>query len=117
MAILLKTKHTVRILDDIKKKIDAHEIDTWSYDSDNDFTHCVQQWEKKAWIRPKVEIEKSQIVFYMIGRKGVVMSKDIYSVYQGRFLEMLLKNYANEVDAIEILLPLRNEYDVKNVDY
>lgn len=117
MAILIKTSDPNGLLVDIKKKIDDHEIDTWSYDEDNDFTHDVPQWARKAWIRPYIIEAECQIVFAMVGRKGVVMTKEVYSLFQGRFMEMLLKYYANIVEEMRILLPLRNEYDVKNVDY
>ena len=44
MAIYVKTDTPRRLVENIKKAIDEHKIDTWSVDSDNDFTHDVDQW-------------------------------------------------------------------------
>lgn len=49
MAIKLKLSispaATLRLL---KIKIDNHEIETWEYDEDGDFTYSVPQWKNKA---------------------------------------------------------------------
>lgn len=89
MAIKLKVSiaPTV-ILTVLKKKIDNKEIDTWEYDEDGDFTHSASQWKNKAWFTP---ICKDDILeFELLGRKETKMTMMEYSVYHGRFSEMLL---------------------------
>jgi hypothetical protein len=48
MAVRVSTTHPSSLLAAIKKAIDARHVDTWSYDSDGDFTHTPLQWAKKA---------------------------------------------------------------------
>lgn len=109
MAIYVKTDTPGRLVENIKKKIDEHKIDTWSVDSDNDFTHDVDQWRKKAWIRYR--IEAGRVVFFIVGRKGFDMTIVEYAVYHGRFVEMLLAHFNKECDAIEVS-PLATSYDI-----
>lgn len=109
MAIYVKTDTPGRLVENIKKKIDEHKIDTWSVDSDNDFTHDVDQWRKKAWIRYR--IEDGRVVFYVICRKDANMTIVEYAVYHGRFVEMLLAHFDKECDAIEVS-PLATSYDI-----
>lgn len=42
MAIIIKTSAPAELLAAIKKEIDEEKIETWSYDSDGDFTHTHQ---------------------------------------------------------------------------
>ncbi|PNE12407.1 MAG: hypothetical protein CR217_03280 [Beijerinckiaceae bacterium] len=59
MAIHFKTETPKKLLAAYKKAIDDGHISTWSYDSDGDFTHTADQWNKKAWLRPKVQEGRS----------------------------------------------------------
>lgn len=62
MAIYIKTENPQRLVDRIKECIDNHSIDTWIYDSDGDFTHSVEQWKFRAWIRPTVCSKQGSMV-------------------------------------------------------
>lgn len=108
MAIFVKTNTPGMLVENIKKKIDEHKIDTWSVDSDNDFTHDVDQWRNRAWIRYAIEV--GRVVFYVICRNDANMSIVEYAVYHGRFVEMLLAHFDKECDAIEVS-PLATNYD------
>ena len=44
MAIFVETNSPQSLVGKIKEAIDQNKIDTWSYDSDGDFTHNVDQW-------------------------------------------------------------------------
>jgi hypothetical protein len=61
------------------------------YDRDGDFTHTPDQWKGKAWLRPYVQ--QGVLLFGLIGQQGVPMTKGIYGVYHGRFVEMLLTHF------------------------
>lgn len=108
MAIFVKTENPGLLVDNIKKKIDDHIIDTWSIDSDGDYTHDTAQWRYRAWIRHRIEI--GRVVFFVICRSDADMSIVEYAVYHGRFVEMLLTHFDKECDSIEVT-PLATSYD------
>jgi hypothetical protein len=91
MAIRVTTPLPGGLLAAIKKAIDEKHVETWTYDSDGDFTHTPFQWNKKAWLRPSVQ--SGALVFNILGQKSVALSKEIYGVYHGRFSEMLLAHF------------------------
>ena len=93
MAIFVYTSSPAPLLNSIKKDIDSGHIVTWEYDADGDFTHKTndQQWYKKAWFRPSAQ--QGALIFGLLGQTGVKMSKPVYGVYHGRFIEMLLTHF------------------------
>lgn len=91
MAIIVKTSNPKQLLSDIKKHVEDNKIRTWSFDSDGDFTHDVDQWRYQAWFRPF--LESNQLVFGILGRKDKNVSVVDYAVYHGRFVEMLLTHF------------------------
>ncbi|PRG53775.1 hypothetical protein C6V06_12930 [Burkholderia gladioli] len=93
MSITVYTNNPQKLLDDIKKEIDSKSIVTWAYDGDGDFYHTPDQWSGKAWLRPSVQ--SGILLFSILGQKAIVMQKDVYGVYHGRFIEMLLTHFDN----------------------
>lgn len=93
MAIVVYTPNPAALLQIIKKSIDEKKIDTWIYDNDGDFTHAPDQWEKKAWLRPYVL--SGILQFGLLGQTNIDMTKSVYGVYHGRFIEMLLTHFDN----------------------
>lgn len=93
MSIRVTTSQPGALLAAIKKAIDDRRVETWSYDSDGDFTHTPPQWARKAWLRPRVEI--GALVLSIINPQGVTLTKEVYGVYHGRFIEMLLAHFDN----------------------
>jgi hypothetical protein len=91
MAIEVHTAQPEALLSAIKKAIDEKQVDTWEYDTAGDFTHSPLQWKFKAWFRPHVAA--GVLRFGFLGPKGVIMTKSIYGVYHGRFVEMLLTHF------------------------
>ncbi len=94
MAIVVYTPDPMALLKAIKKNIDERKIDTWKYDKDGDFTHLPDQWENKAWLRPYVS--SGILQFGLLGQINVEMTKVVYGVYHGRFIEMLLTHFDND---------------------
>jgi len=94
MAVIVKTGDPAGLLKKIKKAIDDKHIETWSYDSDGDFTHTPEQWKGKAWLRPK--IYTGELRFGILKQTSINMSKIVYGVYHGRFIEMLLTHFDTE---------------------
>ncbi|WP_419692549.1 hypothetical protein ACN262_25395 [Burkholderia gladioli] len=91
MSITVYTNQPQELLDDIKKEIDSKNIVTWAYDDDGDFYHTPDQWGGRAWLRASVQ--SGILVFSILGQKDAVMMKDVYGVYHGRFIEMLLTHF------------------------
>ncbi|MFB9841107.1 hypothetical protein [Mucilaginibacter ginsenosidivorans] len=91
MSLIIRTTNPAGLLSEIKAAIDKKTVETWEYDSDGDFTHTPPQWYKKAYLRPKVA--PGELQFGILGIKGTKLSKEIYGVYHGRFIEMLLVHF------------------------
>jgi len=91
MSLSIKTTDPTGLLKEIKAAIDKKTVETWEYDSDGDFTHTPKQWYKQAYLRPKVV--PGELQFGILGIKGTKLSKEIYGVYHGRFIEMLLAHF------------------------
>lgn len=88
MAVYFYTKSSSGLLVAIRDAIDKGHIRTWSYDKDGDFTHAVDQWRFKAWLRPKSLPDR--LALYILAPKGTNISKEVYGIYHGRFIESVL---------------------------
>lgn len=112
MAIIINTNNPQPIIDRMKSMMDASVIDTWSYDEDGDFTH-IGQWKNHAWMSPIILDDK--IIFKILGRKNVQMSLMEYSIFHGRFVEMLLNHFPKELDSIHVTAPLVFPNECKDI--
>ena len=110
MAILVNTQSPAALLVAIKDAIDKGHIVTWSYDADGDFTHTPDQWARKAWLRPK--IESGELRFGILGRTDEKLSKLIYGVYHGRFIEMLLTHFDDRFVTANATASVQYQLDV-----
>lgn len=121
MAIEVKLRKIApeQFINDIKKKIDDGEIDTWVYDEDGDFTHSSSQWINKAWMSPSIIEEdlSKEIIFGILGRRGVNLSMTEYSIYHGRFVEVLLKYYSEYISNLVVTTPLVSPHDTHKIDF
>lgn len=91
MAIFVTTQTPKKLLSSIKQAISEDQITTWSIDGEDHFTHSAQQWARHAWF--KARIEEKRIVFNIIPPKGKIVSRAVYGIYHGRFIEMLLNHF------------------------
>jgi hypothetical protein len=91
MALIVNTPSPANLLAAIRKAITDKHIDTWTCDSDGDFTHTPKQWIYQAWLRPVPA--PGALIFGLVGKTNVQMTKVIYAVYHGRFIEMLLTHF------------------------
>lgn len=95
MSVRASTNDAAGQLARIKRLIDQGHIDTWAYDKDGDFTHTPPQWANKAWLRPQV---KSDVLrFVIIKPEDTPLTREIFAVYHGRFIEMLIAHVADRV--------------------
>lgn len=91
MAVVVYTADPSGLLRSIRAGILEGTIQTWSLDSDGDFTHSPQQWKLKAWLRPRIHSDR--IVFSIFPPSKTTLGKETYAVYHGRFVEMLLAHF------------------------
>jgi hypothetical protein len=90
--LTFKTDKPNALLAAIKAAIDSKRITTWAYDTNGDFTHSPIQWANKAWMRPTV-IAGTQLDFGVIRPRTSTISSEIYAIYHGRFVEMMLAHF------------------------
>jgi hypothetical protein len=108
MAVRVFCDSPKSLLESIKRAIREGSVETWALDIDGDLTHSPEQWKDKAWFRPV--IEDDQIRFNILGQKNVAMSKTIYGVYHGRFIEMLLAHFDTQFSrATATALPISGD--------
>jgi hypothetical protein len=88
MSITFRTTDPRGLLAAFKKAIDDRHAVTWAYDKDGDFTHATEQWKNKAWLRPIVGT--AELRFGVLKPNNQDISKEIYAIYHGRFIESML---------------------------
>src|ERR1700755_1781835 len=91
MAVYFDTKTPNKLLKAFKKAIDDGHVDTWAYDKDGDFTHTPDQWNKQAWLRPKIVPQKC-LSFFIIPPLETKISSEVYAIFHGRFIESILRH-------------------------
>lgn len=96
----------------VREGIENGLIDTWSFDEDGDFTHTPSQWRYNAWFRPRIMEGATQVQFGIVKSKNVLMTKNLYAVYHGRFAEMLLAHFDDEIKSLSITPKLKPGVDV-----
>lgn len=99
MAIYFSTSQPNGLLGAFKKAIDDGHIETWSYDSDGDFTHTPPQWKNLAWMRPV--ISSGLLTFRFLGSQARTTKKSTYGIYHGRFIESMLTHCDERFDSAQ----------------
>jgi hypothetical protein len=74
----------------LKEEIRKGKITTWS-EENGYFTHTPSQWARKAWLLPS--IQGSELRFAIIKSQGSNITTEVYAVYHGRFVEMMLAHF------------------------
>ena len=101
MAVIVETDGPQVLLRGIYESIDSGKVQTWRYQDYNNeiyLTHCANQWDSKAWLKPVQE--GGMLVFYIYNAKNVVLTPEIYAVFHGRFIEMLLAHFDQQMNKI-----------------
>jgi hypothetical protein len=93
VAVRLFTRDASTLLAAIRAAIDEGQIDTWSYDGDDDFTHTThdRQWENRAWLRPSPR--KDRLLLNIIFASDETQKRLVYGIYHGRFIEMAVTHF------------------------
>ncbi len=90
MAITVATDDPRGLLDAIKASIKESRIETWQF-KDGYFTHTPEQWRYKAFLKPSIGVQV--LTLNIIRPKDARVSAEVYAVYHGRFIEMLLAHF------------------------
>jgi drug/metabolite transporter superfamily protein YnfA len=91
MAVTAATTDSVSLLQLIRQAILNKAITTWTLVQGQYLTHSVAQWENKAFFLPKCQ--SGLLVFNIVAPKGINVSTEVYAIYHGRFIEMLLAHF------------------------
>jgi len=96
MAIHFTTKDAESLLQAFDAKISQEEpkgkITTWEKSDDGKYyTHKAAEWNKSAWLRPK--IEETQLTFNIIKPKNKNISAVAYAYYHGHLIETFLNHF------------------------
>lgn len=92
--ISVQTVAPTGLLAKIRRAIDNGHIVTWAYDTDGDFTHVPPQWRWRAWLRPTVQ--PGALALSIIPNSKSTLTNEVYGVYHGRFVEMLLAHFSKD---------------------
>lgn len=95
MAVRAFTDHPGELLADIKSKFSEGKIKSWKLDEDGDLTLTLESFANQAWMRPKISSDR--LLFNIIGRDGGLMSTQLYAVYHGRLVQMLLAHFDTQI--------------------
>lgn len=110
--IEIHTPDPHRLVEEINEAIRNGRIATWTVDSDGDYTHSLEQWKNRAWLSCRFnETDDTLLRFVIIEAREQKLSKAVYGVYHGRFAEMLLTHFDNQITSLSIS-PLLTQYDV-----
>ena len=88
--VTFKSNNPQQLLIALKEAIRKGHVTTW-IDVDGDFTHSPIQWVRKAYLRPS--IHGSELRFAIIRPQNAKVSSEVYAVYHGRFIEMMLAHF------------------------
>jgi hypothetical protein len=113
MSVRVFSDDSASLLTRIKTLIDEGHITTWEYDRDGDFTHSPNQWRGRAYLRPEVQEDKLRLT--IIRTQGEPLTREVFSVYQGRFIEMLSAHvYKRFTSAVASPSPVQGEAALDN---
>jgi len=100
MAVIVYADDPNQFTETLQRIFDDGDVKAWIRDDDGDYTHSPSQWIQMAWFRIRPP-EMDRVVFSLLGAKGMKMSTEVYAVYHGRFIEMLLTHLDHEFSDVE----------------
>ncbi|MEO6934977.1 MAG: hypothetical protein ABI171_06505 [Collimonas sp.] len=108
MAIHFATTTPQTLLNNFDARIAQTEpkgkITTWEKASDGHYTHKATEWNKKAWLLPKVL--NSQLTFNIIRPNGSNVTSQVYAYYHGHLIETFLNHFDTSFsNAVSSALP------------
>jgi hypothetical protein len=99
MAIRILSDDPAGLLNAIKIGIEQGHVKTWTCDADGDFTHSIPQWNGQAWLRPTPK--DTYLLLNILNRTGADLSTELYAIFHGRFIEMVLAHFDDRFSKAE----------------
>lgn len=115
MALIIYDCIPGQILANIRLAILASRVETWTFDAAGDFTHVPEQWFRRAWFRPRMDLvtdASNELVFGIVSSTKFQLTASLYGIYHGRFSEMLLTHFDDQFRNVRITALLDNRYDI-----
>ncbi len=105
MAVRIYCDNPIELLEAIRIAMDAGRITTWEYDKHGYFLHTPAQWKYLAWLKPRVL--EDQLLLTILPPRRKAVSRSVYAVYHGRFIEMMLAHFDRRFkQAVATALPI-----------
>lgn len=98
--ITVHTRRPQNFLTRLRAEIMHGHVNTWTIDSDGDYTLSDITNLQRAWFHPE-EIQGG-VRFSFIGTKSEKITKVAYAKYHSRFANILLTYLDNDFDTIEM---------------
>lgn len=104
--ITVATQQPADLLNKIKAAIRDGSVETWAFAPGDGFTHATRdgQWEGHAHLEPSAKA--SELVLRYVPTKprepDAPDSATLRGVYHGRFIEMLVTHFRDDLDEITV---------------
>jgi hypothetical protein len=98
MAVTAATNDPNGLWAGIVAGIQDKRIQTWDIVQQIYLTHSVDQWLGKAYFRPAVQ--HGSLVFQIVPPQGQKVSGEVYAIYHGRLMEMLLAHFPQQFSQV-----------------
>lgn len=98
MSVSASTTKPKALLAALYKAIDEGHIQTWRYQDVGNvrwLTHSAKQWDALAWF--KATVVAGGIVFNISPPPKKTLTTEVYAVYHGRLIEMLIAHFGESL--------------------
>ena len=99
MAVSIAAADPAFLLKGILARFDQRTIEGWCRDGEC-FTLTDPEWSTRAYLRPLLQTEN--LVLGLVPTEGQGMSKELYAVYHGRFIDMLLRHFSDVIGSVQL---------------
>jgi hypothetical protein len=103
MGVIIATADPEALLKSILARFDREPIPGWAKDG-KCLSLTAPEWSSKAYLRPIVQ--PGQLAIGVVPTEDHDMSNDIYAVYLGRFIEMLLAHFSDLISSVQVVTRL-----------
>jgi hypothetical protein len=101
MAVDVFTVDAEGLLRSLRRRMREGRIDGWAYDDQfESFTHTPAPWKGQGWFQPEVCADKLR--FVLKGTEGTPYTRELFTVYHSRFIEMLLTQGFDRWDSARV---------------
>ena len=109
MAVFFQTQAPQALLTAFNNAIalpanQAGAIDTWErvhHGGVDYYTHRSQQYGRKAFFKPAIEIQNNQLAFYIMAAEKVPLTRDVYSYYAGHLVETFIRHFPTRFTLVQ----------------